>query len=195
MAAALDAVAEQVKARPDLFDRVFHASICGTSATAALLYLPPGQLDAIRARLDRMEPLLGPIAPAGVADARRCSRLLAQRGERTDRPGGRPRALAGRPRPARAAPGGGVESAADTLRDPTAYRNPWASVRRTRRTSDGKGSTDPQYFFTPDGSLGDADLPAAGGRAVVHAREGGERRDARDPRRGRNRASPASSSA
>src|SRR5205809_724744 len=124
MKAAIDAVAERVQQRPDLFDRVFHRVDLRGIHDRALLFLPTDQLDGVRARVDRMEPLLGPLAPVswsllsletllGQAEAA----LAAKAAGRTLTPAQHD-LLAQLPAVAR--------SAADSLRDPARYRNPWA---------------------------------------------------------------------
>ncbi|WP_439628086.1 MMPL family transporter [Gemmata sp.] len=150
MRAALDAVAEKVAERPDLFDRVFYKVDTRHLRNRALLYLPPEKLDGIVTRLDRMAPLLSSVGPV----AWRMLSIESLLGNA---------ALA-----LEARHGGGAITAADqdllvqlpaiassaagTLRNPTAYRNPWVlDAERTDR-SDAR-LTEPQYLFTPDGSL------------------------------------------
>ena len=75
-------------------------------------------------------------------------------------------------------------SAADTLRDPAAYRNPW-SLGSANPEGERPGRTRSTAVLLHAGRFArDADLPASNGGAVVHPREGGERCDARHPRRG-----------
>jgi len=156
MQAALDAVAVKVKEHPEQFDRVFHKVDLSHLRDRALLHLPPEQLEAISTRLERMAPLLGSVGPVAwrmlsiesllgdaalALEARHSGRevtaadldLLAQL-------------------PAIA------NSAAATLRNPEAYRNPWALtlVNGDRQPASGEQMellARPQYFFTPDGSL------------------------------------------
>jgi hopanoid biosynthesis associated RND transporter like protein HpnN len=146
MAAALDAVAAKLKERPDLFDRVFHKVDLRHLRDRAILHLPPDQLDAVAARLDRMGPLLGPVAPvswrmlsAQSLLGNAALSLEAQAAGRELSPADRD-LLAQLPAVA--------SSAADTLREPEHYRNPW---RLGSRRDDQLAV--PQYFFTPDGSL------------------------------------------
>jgi uncharacterized protein len=63
MKAALDDVAAELRKHPELFDRVFHRADLRPLADRALLYLPPEEIDAIRDRIDRMGPLLGDLGP------------------------------------------------------------------------------------------------------------------------------------
>src|SRR5580704_13004778 len=65
MIAAVNAVAEQVKQHPELFDRVFYRVDLQHIRDRAILHLPPEQLSAICDHVDRMEPLLGSTAPIG----------------------------------------------------------------------------------------------------------------------------------
>jgi hopanoid biosynthesis associated RND transporter like protein HpnN len=152
MKAALDAVAERLKQRPDLFDRVFHKVDLGHVRDRALFHLPPDQLEAIAARLGRMSLLLGPAGPVAwrmlsvqslLGNA--ALALEAQRAGRELSPADRD-LLAQLPAV--------TESAAAALRDPAAYRNPWdltpANPERERR---GAELSTPQYLFTADGSL------------------------------------------
>ncbi len=150
MKAALDAVAVKVKQRADLFDRVFYKVDLSHLKDRALLHLPPEQLEAILVRLDRMAPLLSSVGPVAwrmlsiesllgnaalVLEARHSGRdvspadldLLTQL-------------------PAVA------NSAADMVRNPETYRNPWAlAAAPGNRNANQLNET--QYFFTPDGSL------------------------------------------
>ncbi len=155
MKAVLDAVAEKVKERPDLFDRVFYRIDLQHFRDRAILHLPPDQLDAIATRLDRMQPLLG---PAGFVAWRMLSvqallgnaalALEAKAAGRELSPADRD-LLAQLPAIA--------SSAADTLREPGSYRNPWLlSVAPPGSNPEARQDNllaAPQYFFTPDGSL------------------------------------------
>ncbi len=150
MAAALDAVADRVKARPDLFDRVFHKTDLRALHDRALLFLPADQIAGIQVRVERMGPLLGPVATLAWQRLNLQSLLttatLAL--ESPDPPSAADADLLVQlPAVAR--------SAAAALRDPAAYRNPWAVAGpRTAERDDEKQLTEPQYSFTPDGTLG-----------------------------------------
>src|SRR5262245_10712106 len=149
MKSALDAVADEVKKRPDQFDRVFHRVDLRPLADRVILYLPPEQIESLRQRVDRMEPLFGSLGPLAwrmftvqslLSNA--SSALEKQAAGRELSPADRD-LLAQLPVVA--------SSAANTLRDPAAYRNPW---ELTASTNPGRESlTEPQYFFTPDGTL------------------------------------------
>jgi uncharacterized protein len=151
MMAALDAVAARVKERPDLFDRIFHRVDLRHLRDRGLLYLPLEQLDAIRTRLDRMAPLLGPTAPLAWRMLSVQSLLASAEGALEARAAGHDLSPADRDLlaqlPAVAA------SAADSLLDPAAYRNPWSLGTANSAGERREGFDQPQYFFTPDGSL------------------------------------------
>ncbi len=152
MKAALDDVAERVKARPDLFDRVFHRVDLRAIHNRALLFLPPDELNAIRARMDRMQPLLGPLASISwkflsleTLLGQACTALEQQAAGRKLTPSDHD--LLEQLPPV-------IDSAAATFRDPAAYQNPWALAgARTADRGDERQLTEPQYFFTPDGKL------------------------------------------
>src|SRR5262245_3775090 len=152
MTAALDAVAEKVKALPDLFDRVFHKVDLRHLRGRGLLHLAPEQLEAIRARLDRMEPLLGPAGPLAWRMLSVQSLLASAAGALEARAAGRELSAADRDLLAQLP--AVAESAAGTLRDPGGYRNPWSLAgANPERERGGDALSTPQYFFTPDGSL------------------------------------------
>jgi hopanoid biosynthesis associated RND transporter like protein HpnN len=151
MRTALDAVAAKVAARPDLFDRVFYKVDLRHLRDRALLHLPLEQLEAIRARLGRMEPLLGPTSPLAWRMLSVQSLLGSAEGALTARASGRELAPADRDLldqlPAV------LTSAAAAFGDPAAYRNPWELGSGKSRDERREGLEKPQYFFTPDGSL------------------------------------------
>ena len=151
MSAALDAVAARVKERPDLFDRVFHRVDLRHLRDRGLFYLPPDQLDAIRARLDRMEPLFGPTAPLAWRMLSVQSLFASAEGALNARAAGRELCPADRDLLAQLP--AVATSAADTLRDPASYRNPWSLGSANPEGERREGLDQPQYFFTPDGSL------------------------------------------
>lgn len=151
MSAALDAVAARLKERPDLFDRVFHRVDLRHLRDRGLFYLPPDQLDAIRARLDRMEPLFGPTAPLAWRMLSVQSLFASAEGALNARAAGRELSPADRDLLAQLP--AVATSAADTLRDPASYRNPWSLGSANPEGERREGLDQPQYFFTPDGSL------------------------------------------
>lgn len=151
MVAALDSIAEKVKARPDRFDRVFHKADLRGLHDRALLYMSPQELDALRDRLDRMDPLMGRFAPVAWQMLSLQTLLSKSTGILKDQAAGKNLPATDRdlltqlPTVAR--------SAAETLRNPDAYRNPWGITGGTSGPSMNQ-LTEPQYAFTPDGSLG-----------------------------------------
>ncbi|MFO0803782.1 MAG: MMPL family transporter [Gemmataceae bacterium] len=151
MKAALDAVAERVKQRPDLFDRVFHRVDLRGIHDRALLFLPKDQLEDVRGRVERMGPLLGSFAKLSWSMLS-LETLLAQ-GERAlvAKSEGRDTA---EDRDLLLQLPAVMKSAAATLRDPQGYRNPWAVAGPHTADRDGeKQLTEAQYFFTQDGTL------------------------------------------
>ncbi len=152
MKAALDAVAVRVQARPDLFDRVFHKIDLRNIHDRALLFLPQAEIERIDDRLARMGPLLDPKygLMRGLAwQHLSLESLLATAIAALEHPHPKPEDLDLLLQlPAVA------DSAAAMLQDPRAYRNPWA-LGGSSTADRGQESqlTEPQYFFTPDGSL------------------------------------------
>jgi hypothetical protein len=170
MARALDAVAARLQARPDLFDRVFYRVDLRHLRDRGLLYLPLDQLTAIRARLDRMEPLLGPTAPLAWRMLSVQSLLSSAEGALTARAAGRELSPADRDLIAQLP--AVANSAAETLRDPAAYRNPWSLGTLDPEHERRDGLDQPQYFFTPDGSLAMLTCrPRSAARSFTPARE------------------------
>jgi hopanoid biosynthesis associated RND transporter like protein HpnN len=148
MAAAADAVADRLAARPDLFDRVFHRVDLRPLYGRSLLFLSADELRAIDRRLDGMAPLLGPLGRL-TWPTLTVQMLLAQGVAAADA------VAAGRPvgpfdRDLLAQLPAVLQSAADAIRDPAAYQNPWAVGTRDDRRRE---LEEPQYFFTPDGRL------------------------------------------
>lgn len=151
MKAALNAVAERLAQQPDMFDRVFHKVDLRHIHDRALLYLPAGQIEAIRGRVDRMEPLLGPLGPVSWRMLSVQSLLSSARAALEARAAGRELSAADRDLLAqlRAV----ATSAANTLDDPASYRNPWSLGSVDTAAHQDNPLATPQYFFTPDGSL------------------------------------------
>ena len=152
MTAALDAVAARVKDRPDQFDRVFHRVDLRPLHDRALFYLPADQLEGVRGRVERMDPLLGQFAPLAWQRLNLQQLLGTAATALESRAGGRDPTpaeadlLAQLPAVAR--------SAAATLRDPAGYANPWAVAGPPTADRDAERQlSEPQYFFTPDGTL------------------------------------------
>jgi uncharacterized protein len=152
MKAALDAVAEKVKQRPELFDRVFYRVDLRHLRDRAILHLPAEQLDAIAAHLDRMEPLLGPVGPVAWQMLSTQALLANAVPALEARAAGRELSAADRDLLAQLP--AVASSAAATLREPENYRNPWAlTANPPGADQQGDQLLTPQYFFTPDGSL------------------------------------------
>lgn len=151
MKAALDEVADRVKQRPEMFDRTFHRVDLRGIHDRALLFLPKDQLEDVRVRVERMDPLFGSLA--SVSWSLLSLETLLSQGSRALEA-----KAAGRESPADRdlllqLPAV-VQSAAATLRDPTGYRNPWAVAGPRTADRDGERQlSEAQYFFTDDGTL------------------------------------------
>ena len=154
MTAALDAVAERVQERPGpLRPRVPQGRSAPLSATAPAV---PA------AGPDRSASAAGSTAwsRSWARSARwhgRCCRPVAareRRGRRSTARARRPRTVAA-DRDLLAQLPAVASERRDTLRDPAAYRNPWAvgSANRDADRDAERQLDEPQYFFTPDGSL------------------------------------------
>ena len=152
MKAALDHISERIKARPDLFDRVFHRVDLRAIHNRALLFLSKEELEEIRARVNRMQPLLGPLASISWKFLSLETLLGQACAAQEQLAAGRELAPSDHDLLAQLPPI--IDSATATFRDPAAYRNPWALAGpRTADRDDEHQLTAPQYFFTPDGNL------------------------------------------
>lgn len=151
MRAALESLADRVRMQPGKFDRLFFKVDLRDLRDRALLFLPPDQIQSIQDNLQRMGPLLsGPVGPLAWKGLTLVN-LLKQARER-----------AGKLDPS--APLDPVDeqfltqllsvvrSAAATLNNPTAYRNPWDSLL-ARPPQQQDLLAEPQYFFSSDGTL------------------------------------------
>lgn len=174
MKAALDAVSERVKRRPDLFDRAFHRVDLRNLHDRALLFLPADQVEGVRVRVERMEPLFGPLAPLAWQRLNLEALLGAAATTFEGKTPGQPLSPAEQDLIAQLP--AVVQSAADTLRDPARYRNPWAVAGPRTADRDGERQlTEPQYFFTPDGGLAMLVCrPKKEGQSFTPAKEAGE---------------------
>jgi hopanoid biosynthesis associated RND transporter like protein HpnN len=157
MRAALESLAEGVREKPAVFDRLFYKVDLRHLRPRALLFLPPEQIQSIQDNLARMGPLLsGPIGPLAWKGLTLVN-LLKQARER-----------AGKTDPSAPLDPADeqfltqllsvVRSAAATVNDPAAYRNPWDSLlTNPPHLGDAPAQHDmlaePQYFFSGDGSL------------------------------------------
>jgi hopanoid biosynthesis associated RND transporter like protein HpnN len=150
MRQALDALAERVRGRPDLFDRLFYKVDLRGLRDRALLFLGTDEIRSIQDNLQGMGLLLrlGPLGWRGLTLAS----LLAE----ADR------------RAAALAPGKPLSpadeqfftqllsisrTARDMLADPVRYRNPWSSLM-SRPPGQQDLLAEPQYFFSPDSDQG-----------------------------------------
>jgi hopanoid biosynthesis associated RND transporter like protein HpnN len=151
MRAALESLADGVRGNTAVFDRLFYKVDLQHLRPRALLFLPPEQIQSIQDNLARMGPLLsgpvGPLAWKGLT----LVQLLKQARER-----------AGKIDPSAPLEAADeqfltqllsvVRSAAATVNDPAAYRNPWDSLL-ARPPQQQDMLAEPQYFFPGDGSL------------------------------------------
>jgi hopanoid biosynthesis associated RND transporter like protein HpnN len=149
MEQALEAVADEVRGQPQLFDRLFYKVDLRLLRDRALLFLRPDQIGAIQENLQSMKLLLelGPVAWRSLT----LTGLVHEARVRTGK----------------LAPGAGLSpadepfltqlvaisrSATATLDDPTTYRNPWNNLM-----PETSGQADmlerPRYFFSGDDTL------------------------------------------
>jgi len=156
MRRALEALAAEVRHRPDRFDRLFYKVDLRPLHDRALLFLPAEQIGQIQNNLRSMSILLEPPLVAGLDPligwkSLTLSRLLHEARDR-----------AGKINPD--GPLGGADdqfltqllaisrSAAAVLRNPADYHNPWHSLL-ARPPEQKDLMAEPQYFFSGDGSL------------------------------------------
>ncbi len=149
MRQALEALAGRVREQPATFDRLFYKADLQALRRRALLFLPTPEIQAIQENLRSMGLLLefGPVSWRSLS-------LLSLLREGNHR--------AGQWRPGEALSASDdqfftqltriSQSAAATLHDPNAYRNPWGSL-----LAQPPGQKDllaePQYFFSGDNTL------------------------------------------
>jgi hopanoid biosynthesis associated RND transporter like protein HpnN len=151
MKAAVDALAEGVRQRPELFDRLFFKADLRHLRDRALLLLPDDQIESIRQHLasNEMSVLLGlgDVAWKNVG----LPGLLLEARVRADR------IACGQPmthddeeffEQLRQV----SRTAVATLDDPSAYRNPWGGIG-PKRDDRPDFLAEPQYFFSGDGTL------------------------------------------
>jgi hopanoid biosynthesis associated RND transporter like protein HpnN len=150
MRQALDALAEKVRDRPDLFDRLFYKVDLRGLRNRALLYLGVDEITKIRDNLRGMGLLLrlGPIGWRGLT----LQGLIQEAQQRATalKPGQR---LGDADTTFFTQLVSICRSGRDMLADPVQYRNPWSSLM-----SSPPGQQDllaePQYFFSPDSDRG-----------------------------------------
>lgn len=165
---ALESLAGRIRERPELFDRLFYKVDLRSLRNRALMFLPVGEIRKICDNLAGMGPLLDPVpmpqalgalVPPAVSKtfdplAWQLLTLSSLVGE-----GGR-RAEAIKPGASLSASDEQFftqllaicRSAADTLSDPNAYRNPWSSLM-SRPPEQRDLLAEPQYFFSGDEGL------------------------------------------
>jgi hopanoid biosynthesis associated RND transporter like protein HpnN len=168
MEAALEDLAAKVRGRPELFDRLFYKVDLRPLRNRALMFLPVGEIEKIRKNLGGMGPLLDPAAvPHALGDlvpegiARTVAPMAWQflsLGSLLDEAARR----AGARTPDAPLSADDEQfftqllaisrSAADTLADPAAYRNPWSSLMG-RPPEQKDLLAEPQYFFSGDNGL------------------------------------------
>src|SRR5262249_18461812 len=123
MEQALDTIAAKVKQQPERFDRVFHKADLRHLHDRAMLYLPKAELDAIHDRLEPLDPLPGRFAPVAwqmlslQTLLSKASVILKDQAAGKNLPATDRDLLSQLPAVA--------HSAAETLRHPDHYRNPW----------------------------------------------------------------------
>jgi uncharacterized protein len=149
MRSALEALAGKVREQPDLFDRLFYKVDLRSLQNRALLFLPTDQIVQIADNLKSMSLLLelGPISWQSLT-------LFSLLHEARDRAG---KISPGKPlRPADELFLGQLlalsKSATATLIEPRDYRTPWGSLL-PHAPAQQDLLTQPQYFFSGDGSL------------------------------------------
>jgi predicted RND superfamily exporter protein len=160
MSAALEALAEKIRRRPEHFDRLFYKVDLHPLHNRALLFLPPSEIAQIQESLQGMRRLLATRAGWSLFNLQM---LLGEAEGRLKqlRPGQPLRADDERFLTQLVAI---TRSAAEALRDPKAYCNPWPGVvaRKPEQPvspkAPGPASTEdllaePQYFFSGDGEL------------------------------------------
>ena len=154
MEQALEKLAAEVKARPDLFDRLFYKVDLRSLRNRALLFLSTEEIAAIQQHLRDMGLLLqfGPIGWRGLT----LSSLLKEAEQRAEKmkPGEKLR------------PGDEefltqlwniTRNARDVVDDPDKYKTPWGSLL-ARPPEQKDLLAEPQYFFSdPPGQKPDSD--------------------------------------
>jgi hopanoid biosynthesis associated RND transporter like protein HpnN len=150
MRQALEMLAEKVRQRPELFDRLFYKVDLRDLRGRALLFLTAEEIRSIAANLQPMSLLLqvGPVAWRGLT----LQSLLREAEQR---------AAAMRPHaPLKAADEqfftqlvSICRSAREMLLDPVRYRNPWSSLM-TRPPGQQDLLAEPQYFFSGESEKG-----------------------------------------
>lgn len=144
MILAADRIAEHLKKRPQLFDRVFHEVDLRNLYSRSLFFLSFDELRMVQQRLDGMDPLLGRYGNLGWQTLS-LQALLAQAtiAQKSVKPSAADRDLLAMLPTL-------LDSAAATLEQPQNYRSPWQVTNQRDRADELRES---QHFFTPDGRL------------------------------------------
>lgn len=148
---ALDDLADRIRQHPEQLDRVFHKADLRHLHDRAMLYLPKQELEGIRDRLDRMDPLFGRYAPLAwqmlslQTLLSKASLILKEQAGGKNLPASDRDLLSQLPAV--------VRSAAETLRHPDGYFNPWG-IASAMSGPAMEPLRQPQYAFTADGTLG-----------------------------------------
>ena len=183
MKATLEAVAAKIAERPDLFDRVFYKVDLRPLRDRALLHVPLDQIEAIRARLGRMEPLLGPTSPLGWRMLSVQSLLSSAEGALTARAAGRA-AVPSRPRLARPTSSSVNERGKHPPRSGSLQQSVGTGVgERATRTKGRAGETAVLLYARRRTRA--PHLPPQEDHPVLRPSEGSQRRDAGHPGAGR----------
>jgi uncharacterized protein len=154
MVEALEALAEETKRQPGLFDRLFYKVDLRPLHNRALLFLPSAEIACIQANLANMGLLLNPppvFDPHIGWQNLSLAQLLAEAQRRLA--AGRP----GQPLPPEDEPfytqlASIAKTGAAYLKNPASYANPWQSI--LQQPAEQKDlMAEPQYFFSGDGRL------------------------------------------
>jgi hopanoid biosynthesis associated RND transporter like protein HpnN len=150
MEEAIEAVAAELRARPDQFDRVFWKVDLTAIRTRSLLLMPFGQLRLLREQIASMGPLLGPLAPVAWNELTLGNLLVQARAALADLRAGQALSPADR---------GLLEQLPAMLDEATALLgdggkrvNPWKGFLGGH-AGQGELLDRPLYFFSGDGTL------------------------------------------
>jgi hopanoid biosynthesis associated RND transporter like protein HpnN len=147
---AIEAIADRIRQKSDLFDRLFYKADLRKLRNRALLFLPLGEIQSIRQNIGGMGPLLmlGPLGWSNLS----LGHLLADAQTRAahfkpDQP------LSDADKQFLGQLVSVCRSVRAGLADPDRYRNPWGSLMA--RSSEQKDQlAEPQYFLTEDNGDG-----------------------------------------
>jgi hopanoid biosynthesis associated RND transporter like protein HpnN len=157
MEKALEAIAAQVKDRPELFDRLFYKVDLRSLRNRALMFLPTEEIQSIRQHLDDMGLLLqfGPFAWSGLT----LSKLLSEAEQRAAKINpGEPLRFADEEFLTQLC--NITRNANEVVVDPKTYKTPWGSLL-ARPPEQKDLLAEPQYFFSdPPGGSGSGETLA-----------------------------------